>query len=83
MARGANSAHGGAIRVQCINPGPTMTEMHVGITSEVVAMAEKAVPVGRFGTSGEITAGVLFLLSDEASYVYERDAVGRRRCLMD
>ena len=69
MARELGS-YGGAIRVNCINPGPMMTEMHVGITSEVVAMVEKAVPVGRFGTSGEITAGVLFLLSDEASYVY-------------
>ncbi len=60
----------GAFRINCVCPGPMDTSMHVGITPEVQTMVENSVPIGRFGTTAEVAAGVLFLLSDEASYVY-------------
>ena len=62
--------YGGRLRINCVNPGPMMTEMHAGISPDVQTMVENAVPVGRFGSPAEVAAGVLFLLSDEASYVY-------------
>jgi NAD(P)-dependent dehydrogenase (short-subunit alcohol dehydrogenase family) len=60
----------GEFRINCVCPGPMDTNMHVGITPEVQKMVENSVPIGRFGTTAEVAAGVLFLLSDEASYVY-------------
>lgn len=62
--------YGGRLRINCVNPGPMMTEMHAGITAEAQMMAEQSIPMGRFGTTAEVAAGILFLLSDTASYVY-------------
>jgi 3-oxoacyl-[acyl-carrier protein] reductase len=64
------STYRGQIRINCVCPGPIDTSMHVGITAEIQSMVENSVPLGRFGTTAEIAAGILFLLSDEASYVY-------------
>ncbi|MPW19630.1 SDR family oxidoreductase [Paraburkholderia sp. CNPSo 3157] len=60
----------GAIRVNCLCPGPIWTEMHNGMTPEERATVENSVLMGRFAKPEEIAAGVLFLLSDEASFVY-------------
>lgn len=58
------------IRINCICPGPMLTSMHQSITPDIKSMVESTVPLGRFGTPEEVAAGVLFLLSDEASFVY-------------
>ncbi|MBN8956916.1 MAG: SDR family oxidoreductase [Rhizobiales bacterium] len=58
------------IRVNCVCPGPMLTNMHGVMSPEVKEMVESSVPLGRFGTADEVAAGVLFLLSDEASYIY-------------
>ena len=60
----------GRLRVNCLCPGPMSTQMHEGLTADEIATVENSVPVGRFGKADEIAAGVLFLLSDEASFVY-------------
>jgi NAD(P)-dependent dehydrogenase (short-subunit alcohol dehydrogenase family) len=60
----------GELRVNCLCPGPMFTHMHDGITPMEHDTVEKSVPLGRFGTPREVAAGVLFLLSDEATYVY-------------
>jgi 3-oxoacyl-[acyl-carrier protein] reductase len=60
----------GGLRVNCLCPGPMFTHMHDGITPMEHDTVEKSVPLGRFGTPREVAAGVLFLLSDEATYVY-------------
>jgi NAD(P)-dependent dehydrogenase (short-subunit alcohol dehydrogenase family) len=60
----------GAIRVNGLCPGPIWTPMHDGMTDEEHATVEASVLMGRFGKPEEIAAGVLFLLSDEASFVY-------------
>jgi len=60
------------IRVNCICPGVTLTplvqrEMDLGlVTAEALI---HGVPMGRFGKPSEIAAAVLFLASDDASYV--------------
>lgn len=60
------------IRVNCICPGVTLTplvqrEMDLGlVTAEALI---HGVPMGRFAKPSEIAAAVLFLASDDASYV--------------
>jgi NAD(P)-dependent dehydrogenase (short-subunit alcohol dehydrogenase family) len=59
-----------AIRVNCACPGPMQTAMNADMSDDVRRMVESSVPVGRIGAPQEVAAAVLFLLSDEASYVY-------------
>lgn len=69
VARELGGLHG-RVRVNCLCPGPMFTRMHDGMTSDVKQMVEGSVPLGRFGAPEEIANGALFLLSDEASFVY-------------
>jgi len=63
------------IRVNSVAPGPIATPIYdkMGMPEEVVGEMGKsfaaAVPLKRFGESSEIADAVLFLASDEASYV--------------
>lgn len=59
------------IRVCCIRPGLIRTEMWDANTGqeEVVAMGQRGVPLGRIGEVDEIATSVLWMASDEASYV--------------
>ena len=41
----------------------------VFLNSEVRAQRETGIPMGRFGTMEDVAKGVLFLASDEASYM--------------
>lgn len=71
MTRGfARALVGTGIRVNCINPGPCDTPMHAPLTDEQRRMVAGQIPLGRFGRPEEIANGVLFLLSDAASFVY-------------
>ncbi len=58
------------IRVNSVHPGfmPPMRSS-AGMTAEARARLERAVPLGRTGEVDEVAYGVLFLASDEASYV--------------
>ena len=63
---------GHGIRVNCVCPGPTLTPrlrryMERGTTAASDLIAN--VPLGRFTAPEEIAAAVLFLASDEASYI--------------
>jgi NAD(P)-dependent dehydrogenase (short-subunit alcohol dehydrogenase family) len=64
------ASYRGAIRVNGLCPGPMSTAMHHDMTADEHAIVENTVLVGRFADPSEIAAGVLFLLSDEASFVY-------------
>jgi NAD(P)-dependent dehydrogenase (short-subunit alcohol dehydrogenase family) len=62
------------IRVNMVSPGPTNTEIFKrGATAEDIegmrSMLADVVPIGRMGTSEEIARAVLFLASDEASFI--------------
>ncbi len=60
------------IRVNIVIPGVIDTESmrgSFGNDPNIAAHAASQIPMGRFGTSDELANGVLFLASDEASYI--------------
>ena len=59
------------IRCNSVHPGPVETMMldEVFLNSDVRAQRETGIPMGRFGTMEDVAKGVLFLASDEASYM--------------
>jgi NAD(P)-dependent dehydrogenase (short-subunit alcohol dehydrogenase family) len=59
------------IRVNVVSPGfiPTPGYDHLGITDEMLAGAVVNVPLGRAGTPDEIAKSVVFLSSDDSSYI--------------
>ena len=57
------------IRVNCVAPGVIDTDMNANLTrSDLAALAEET-PLGRIGTPEEAAAAIVFLASDEASFV--------------
>ena len=76
MAKAMAIDHGpDGIRVNCVCPGDVLTPMlHVdaedrGLTWDEYASGAADRPLGRIGTAEEIADAVLFLASDEASFV--------------
>lgn len=59
------------IRVNSVHPGFTLTPMTQKrfTVPEIVEERMTSVPMGRLGTADEIAYGILFLASDEASFV--------------
>jgi NAD(P)-dependent dehydrogenase (short-subunit alcohol dehydrogenase family) len=58
------------IRVNAVRPGIIDTEIHAsGGEPDRVAQMRSAVPMKREGSSEEVAAAILWLLSDQASYV--------------
>ena len=64
------------IRVNCVSPGPTETvglEKTTGLTAEqakqAAAQYASQIPMGRRGKPEEIAAAVVFLASDESSFI--------------
>lgn len=57
------------ITVNCIAPGFIETDMTHEMSEEVKAYMLQQIPVGRIGSTKDIAAGVIYLASDEASYV--------------
>jgi NAD(P)-dependent dehydrogenase (short-subunit alcohol dehydrogenase family) len=66
---------GRGVRVNAVSPGPTSTPLYgkLGFSEEAlkgVAIAiQGQVPAGRFATPGEIARAVVYLASDESSYM--------------
>jgi NAD(P)-dependent dehydrogenase (short-subunit alcohol dehydrogenase family) len=62
----AKEVAGEGIRVNCVSPGPIATEIHAaGRLDEI----RDGLPMKREGTAEEVAAAVMFLTSDEASYI--------------
>ncbi|MGZ4162174.1 MAG: elongation factor P 5-aminopentanone reductase [Neobacillus sp.] len=57
------------IRVNGIAPGAIKTPMMGEFTKEDIELIEDDIPMGRLGSPAEIAKGVLFLLSEESSYI--------------
>lgn len=59
------------ITVNCISPGPFLTEINLPVLKNKKNYNEfcQKIPLGRFGNTREILSSVLFLASDESSYV--------------
>ena len=59
------------IRCNSVHPGPVMTEMtaHGWRDPERKQLTEERTPLGRYADADEIASGVLFLASDESSYM--------------
>ena len=57
------------IRVNGIAPGPTMTEALSGVDDSVLERIVGQMPLGRLGTTEEMADTVLYLLSDDASFI--------------
>jgi cyclopentanol dehydrogenase len=59
------------IRCNSVHPGPINTDMLNSITSnpDLLKSYEDKIPLGRLGRPEEVAAAVLFLASDEASFI--------------
>ena len=58
------------ITVNAVAPGPVDTPMTQALHSERFRQEySKAIPMNRYGTTGEIAAAVMYLVSDDAGYV--------------
>ena len=61
---------GEGIRVNCVSPGASETRVHTDAgTPDKLARIGPLIPMGRVGQPEEQAEAVLFLLSDEASYI--------------
>ena len=58
------------IRANCVSPGPVKTKLAMAVhTNDIINAYHDAIPLNRYGTELEIANGILFLCSDEASYI--------------
>ncbi|TIM79480.1 MAG: SDR family oxidoreductase [Mesorhizobium sp.] len=57
------------VRVNSVHPGLVATPMIAAQDPNISADVVRATPMGRIGEPGEVAAVILFLASDEASYV--------------
>ena len=67
------------IRVNSVHPGFIQTPMMVEATDEGGGDALREIPLGRIADPSEVSALVLFLASDESSYITGAETPGRRR----
>ncbi len=57
------------VRVNCIAPGVVMTDMMSDFDDTTIEELKDETPLGRLGTPEDIAAAVLFLASDDASFI--------------
>ena len=56
------------VRVNCIMPGPFLTDISKAWGPEMIRSLERAVPLGRGGKASEIVGAALYLASDASSF---------------
>ena len=71
----ANELADRSIRVNSISPGFILTPIieEIGMDEEKIQERKKKIPAGRWGKPEEIAKTVLFLASDESSYILGQD----------
>jgi 3-oxoacyl-[acyl-carrier protein] reductase len=52
------------VRVNAVAPGPTETEMILGLPEELQAKVLATIPIGRLATTAEVASTIVFLASD-------------------
>lgn len=57
------------IRVNCVAPGVIDTDMNAGHTPETLRGLAEETPLGRIGTADEAAQSILFLCSENASFI--------------
>jgi NAD(P)-dependent dehydrogenase (short-subunit alcohol dehydrogenase family) len=58
------------IRVNCVAPGPVRTKLAMAVHSpEIISAYHDAIPLNRYGSEAEIAHVIVFLASEEASYL--------------
>jgi NAD(P)-dependent dehydrogenase (short-subunit alcohol dehydrogenase family) len=57
-------------RVNAVAPGPTRTRMMEGVPDEMVNKLAALAPAGRVAQPEELAAAIVFLASDDASFVH-------------
>ncbi|MBS8226304.1 SDR family NAD(P)-dependent oxidoreductase [Vannielia litorea] len=58
------------VRVNCVAPGPVDTKLALAVhTPDIRAAYHDAIPLNRYGKEEEIAQGIVFLLSEKASYI--------------
>ncbi len=58
------------VRVNAVAPGPTRTAMMEAIPEEMVSQLAALAPAGRVARPAELAAAIVFLASDDASFVH-------------
>jgi len=58
------------VRVNAVAPGPTRTRLMETIPDEMVNQLAALAPAGRVAEPGELAAAIVFLASDDASFVH-------------
>ena len=58
------------VRVNAVAPGPTRTPMIAGIGEDMANQIAALAPAGRIGEPEELAAAIVFLASDDGSYVH-------------
>ena len=63
------------INVNCVSPGIVGTPRVIAMAREMIKEWEKGIKLGRLARPEEIASVVLFLVSDEASYITGQNIV--------
>ncbi len=58
------------VRVNAVSPGPTRTRMMEGVPDEMVQHLAAMAPAGRVAEPEELAAAIVFLASEDASFVH-------------
>ena len=66
----AREMAGKGIRINALNPGPSDTPLHRGISDELKARIADGLPMKRMGRPDDMAGAILFLCSSAASFVY-------------
>jgi NAD(P)-dependent dehydrogenase (short-subunit alcohol dehydrogenase family) len=58
------------VRVNAVSPGPTRTRMMENVPDEMVQHLASMAPAGRVAEPEELAAAIIFLASDDASFIH-------------
>ena len=75
LARQLAVEYGPNIRVNSVVPGPIRTPVWDSATEDEIAQTQAQTPLGRLGSPEEVANVILFLASDQASYVHGAEIV--------